>query len=83
MVEMIDCAVSFLGPDLDAFREDLMDLGKRHSAYGVQPDYLPIMARAVMFALDELLGNKLTKEDRQSWQLMFAYMIGCMSTRMK
>ena len=74
-VNMIDMAVDFLGPDLEPLEMDLMELGKRHVSYGVHPTYLPIMERAVMFALEELLGNSLQRQDRDAWQVVFHFMI--------
>lgn len=83
MVDMTDCAVSFLGPDLDPLAEDLMDLGKRHASYGVQPDHLPVMEKSIMYAIEELVGNKVTREDRNSWQTVFHYLITHMRKGMK
>lgn len=80
MVDMIDMAVSFLGPDLEPLEEDF---GRRHIGYGVQSEYLPIMERAVMYALEELLDNQFSKEDRNSWQVIFHFMITHMVKGMK
>jgi len=81
MVDMMDCAVSLLGPDLDPLMEDLNDLGKRHIGYGVKVGYLPLMEKAVMYAMDEMLD--LSKEERSSWQIVFHFLITNMSTGMK
>ncbi|GKY91015.1 hypothetical protein MPSEU_000074300 [Mayamaea pseudoterrestris] len=75
MVDMMDMAVSLLGPDLDPLAEDLLDLGKRHIAYGVQMEYLPIMERAVLHAMEEMLQKNFTSKDRKSWELVFHFMI--------
>jgi hemoglobin-like flavoprotein len=75
MVDMVDMAVSLLGPDLDPLAEDLVDLGKRHIAYGVKMEYLPIMERAVLYAMEEMLKGSFTPKDRRSWQLVFHFMI--------
>ncbi|GKY93941.1 hypothetical protein MPSEU_000361000 [Mayamaea pseudoterrestris] len=83
MVDMLDMAVSFLGPDLEPIEYELLDLGKRHIAYGVQPEYFPIMERAVMYALDGILDDKLTRDDRGSWQVIFQFMIENMTKGMK
>lgn len=83
MVDMIDMAVGFLGPDLDPLKEDLVELGRRHIAYGVQSEYLPVMERAVMYALDELLHEGLTRAERSSWQVVFHFMISHMIKGMK
>lgn len=83
MVDMLDMAVSFLGPDLEPIEYELHDLGKRHIGYGVTTGYLPVMERAVMYALEGILGDKLTREDRGSWQVVFQFMISHMTTGMK
>jgi hemoglobin-like flavoprotein len=83
MVDMIDCAVGFLGPDLDPFRSDLLDLGARHKAYGVIPQYFSLMERALFFALDEILGNSFTVKERRSWQAVFDFMVANMETGLR
>ena len=52
-----------------------MDLGKRHVAYGVKLEFLPIMERAVLHAMEEMLAKKFTSKDRKSWELVFHFMI--------
>lgn len=83
MVDMLDMAVSFLGPDLEPIEEELQDLGKRHLAYGVNSDYFPVMERAVMYALESILDEKLTREDRGSWQVVFHFVIDNMTKGVK
>jgi len=73
----------FLGPDLDPLKDDLIDLGKRHIGYGVKSEYLPVMERAVMFAMEEILADHFTKDDRNAWQVVFHFMITHMVTGMK
>ena len=84
VVDMIDCAVSFLGPDLEPLTKDLHHLGRRHKKYGVQPKHLPVMEKAVIYALEELLGNKkFTRNDRNSWQIVFHFMVMKMTEGME
>lgn len=83
IVDMIDMAVSALGPDLDPLAEDLIELGQRHVKYGVPCDCLPVMEKAVMFALEEILQDKITREDRKSWQTIFHFVITHMTKGMK
>lgn len=78
MVDMIDMTMGFLGPDLEPLADDLQALGKRHIKYGVPPEFFPIMERAVLYALDELLHEKFTKDDRQSWETIFHFIISHM-----
>lgn len=83
MVDMIETAVELLGPDLEPLEADLKDLGKRHIGYGVSSDYFPVMERSVMYTLEEILGDKLTKSDRAAWQEIFHFMISNMTKGMK
>lgn len=83
MVNMIDCAVGFLGPDMDPLREDLEALGKRHMKYHVQPKDLPTMEKAVVFALEEMMGPKFTRNDRRAWEIVFQFMVKAMITGME
>ena len=82
MVDMFDMAIAFLGPDLEPIEYELIDLGQRHIAYGVQATYLPIMERAVIYALEGILEDNLTREDRGSWQVIFQFMIEHMTKGM-
>jgi hemoglobin-like flavoprotein len=83
MVDMIDCAVAFLGPDLDSLTEHLHDLGKRHIQYGVKPEYLSMMGRSVIFALDQILGKSFTLDDVKDWTAVFQLMVSQMILGMK
>jgi hemoglobin-like flavoprotein len=83
MVDMLDLAVSFLGPDLEPIEYELLELGQRHVGYGVTADYLPVMERAVMYALEGILEDKLTREDRGSWQVVFHFIIDHMTKGIK
>jgi hemoglobin-like flavoprotein len=83
MVHMIDNAVFFLGGDLAPIKDDLQRLGKRHIRYNVNPEFLPTMEVAVLFAMDELLGEEFTKQDRASWQVIFYFMVMMMQAGMK
>jgi len=83
MVDMIDCAVAFLGPDLDPLEEQLITLGKRHVKYGVKPQYLLVMGQAVLFALQQILGSKFTLDDTRDWTTVFQLMSSKMALGMK
>lgn len=78
MVDMIDCAVAFLGPDLDPLTDHLIDLGRRHTKYGVKPEHLPVMGRAVIYALQEMLGSKFSLDDLRNWAAIFDLMVSKM-----
>lgn len=75
MVDMIDCAVGFLGPDLDPFVADLLELGGRHYKYGVRPEFFRVMGQALFFALYKFLGDNFSMDDRSSWENVFNFMV--------
>ena len=84
MVDMIDCAVSFLGPDLGPLVEQLNDLGTRHIAYGVKPEFLPVMGQACIYTLQQVLGStEFSFEDTKDWISVFAMMVTHMQAGMK
>jgi hypothetical protein len=75
-------AVSFLGPDLDPLEEDLHQLGRRHFHYGVEAKSLPLMEKSLIYMLEELLGDRFTRNDRNSWQVIFYFIMLEMSKGM-
>jgi hemoglobin-like flavoprotein len=52
-------AVGFLGPDMEPLEADLKVLGVRHIKYGVAPEFLPVMGKALLFTLCKILKEKL------------------------
>lgn len=74
MVDMVDLAVGFLGPDLDPLTEDLMALGGRHIKYGVKPEWLPAMNVALIYALRKSLPG-FSARDAEAWRTVFAFMV--------
>lgn len=82
VVDMIDCAVNFLGPDMDSLTEDLLDLGKRHLRYGVHPDFLPVMAKAIVHTLKTMLGTRFADDDMKAWESILQFMVAQMKIGM-
>jgi hemoglobin-like flavoprotein len=83
MVDRIDMAIGFLGPDFEMLEEDLKAMGKRHSAYGVPPEYLPVMGKALINALEKALKDNFTTSDKQAWEEVFELMVKQMTLGMK
>ncbi len=73
IVDMIDCAVNFLGPDFQAMEEILLDLGKRHLAYDAQPEHFAIMGNAFIVALGFILKSAFTETLRKDWDRVFSF----------
>lgn len=68
MIDMIDCAVSFMDSDLDVLKEDLARLKREHFCKGVRGKYLAKMEKAVLETTESLLKSKFTRRERTSWQ---------------
>jgi nitric oxide dioxygenase len=67
-IQMIDKALGMLGPDIELLTEILLELGQKHVNYGVKPEYFPSMGRALIFAVQEQLGEEeFNSEIKDSW----------------
>jgi len=75
---MIDCVVSFLGPDLDMLEYELHDIGKTYLPQGFKATHLDALKTAVMGALCTFLGEGFTYDNRQDWDLAFSVIISKM-----
>jgi len=73
LVDMIDCVVAFLGPNLDSIEDFLLDLGARHVGYGVRASDIPLMCNASILAMKQLLGDKFTDSDYKDWVVIFRF----------
>lgn len=82
MIDMIDFAVSLLGPDLELIEEGLIALGRRHKKYGLLTRHLFSMEHAVIYALEEMLGDCFTRQDRRAWETIFQMVIKAMAVGM-
>lgn len=80
---MIDLAVSFLGPDLEPLYEDMVDCGKRHKQYGVDPASLDVMKESIIVAMQKLLKDGFTPEDEEGWSKVLQFMVDAMKEGMK
>lgn len=67
-IQMIDKALSMLGPDIEILTEILLELGEKHVRYGVKPEYFPSMGRALIDTVQETLGEKdFTSDVKADW----------------
>ncbi len=49
----------------------LRELGRRHRAYGVQPRHYETVAAALLWALEQCLGDAFTAEVRAAWRAAY------------
>jgi hemoglobin-like flavoprotein len=52
----------------DSFIPEVREMGLRHASYRVEPEHYPILIEAIIMALEECLGGKLTEEMGAAWK---------------
>lgn len=78
LMTMIGTAVSSLRR-LEQIVPAVQDLGRRHAGYGVKAVHYDTVAAALVWTLEQGLGDAFTAEVRQAWTAVY----GVMSTTMK
>jgi hemoglobin-like flavoprotein len=74
-VRMLDMAVDMLGPDLEVVEEQLYDLGKSHTKYGVSPKHFELMGKALVVTLQKVLGRRsFTEQTAKAWKEIYEFM---------
>eukprot|EP00977_Amphora_coffeiformis_P021061 scaffold8782_cov145-Amphora_coffeaeformis.AAC.2 len=76
MIQMLDSSLQMLGPDIELLTEINHDLGKRHVRYGVTPEMYGFMGEAVIYTLDNFLGQDFSKETREAWEQIYGELAG-------
>jgi hemoglobin-like flavoprotein len=78
LMNMISVAVRGLSR-LDALVPAVRDLGKRHHAYGVQPEHYSTVAASLLWTLERGLGDAFTSEVKEAWTTAY----GVLATTMQ
>jgi hemoglobin-like flavoprotein len=79
---MLDLIVNSLGPDLEPVADELVELGRRHRLRGIPASYLPLMGRAFLDGMGQLLRKQYTEEDRAAWREIFEFISSHMAAGM-
>lgn len=66
LMAMIGTAVANLG-DLDTIIPAVQDLGRRHRTYGVQPRHYETVGAALLWTLEQGLGDAFTGPVKAAW----------------
>ena len=66
LMAAIATVVNSLG-DLDAIVPVARDLAKRHVAYGVEPEHYALVGSALLWTLEQGLGDEFTPALRAAW----------------
>ena len=77
-MQMLDRALSLLGPDTQTLGQILYDLGRKHVHMGVKAEFFPDMGTSLIKMLGEMLGDKFDDEMEESWKEVYGAISGQM-----
>lgn len=77
LMAMIGVAVGSL-ERLDSIIPGLQLLGRRHAGYGVQERHYETVGEALLWTLDQGLGEAFTAEVREAWATAYGLLAGAM-----
>jgi hemoglobin-like flavoprotein len=77
LMQMIAVAVANLD-NLEEIMPAVRALGKRHVAYGVEPDHYAAVGAALLWTLEKALGYAFTPEAREAWTQVYGLLAGAM-----
>lgn len=77
LVEMVNKTIGMLGDGAtDKLTDMLHELGRKHVAYGVRPEFFHFMTESLLAMMMETIGNP----DEDAWNEVFEYLIDGMET---
>ena len=74
---MIDVAVKGLN-DLDTLVPAVQELGNRHPAYGVKAEHFDSVGAALLWTLEQGLGDEFTPDVKEAWTEVYNVLSGVM-----
>ena len=77
LMDMIGTAVAGLD-DLDALVPEVQNMGVRHVAYGVQPEHYDSVGAALLWTLEQGLGDDFTPEVKVAWTEVYTLLADVM-----
>jgi hemoglobin-like flavoprotein len=75
LMQMLSVAVNGLN-HLDAIVPAVHDLGKRHVGYGVKADHYATVGAALLWTLEQGLGDAFTPEVKDAWAAVYGVLSG-------
>lgn len=82
LMTAVKAAVDGLG-DLEQIAPFLVKLGARHVRYGVRPEHFEVVGEALMWTLEQGLGDLLTPEVREAWIAAWGVIVDAMMIGMQ
>jgi hemoglobin-like flavoprotein len=77
LMTMIGTAVNGLSK-LDSLVPAVQDLGRRHVNYGVKDQHYDTVASALLWTLEQGLGDAFTKDVKAAWTAVYGVLAGTM-----
>lgn len=77
LVDMLSAIVLNLDA-MDGLKEEVGALAIRHAAYGVKAEHYKAVGAALLWTLQQGLGNDWTKEAEEAWLLCYSTLSGAM-----
>ena len=77
LMQMINTAVNNIS-DVEKIIPALQDLGKRHVDYGVTEEHYTTVANALLWTLEQGLGDAFTEEVKAAWTETYMTLAGVM-----
>jgi hemoglobin-like flavoprotein len=75
LMQMLSVAVNGLN-NLDAIVPAVHDLGKRHVGYGVKADHYTTVGAALLWTLEQGLGDAFTPDVKDAWAAVYGVLAG-------
>lgn len=79
LMQMLAAAVRGLD-DLEALVPVVRDLGARHHGYGVKDEHYDTVATALLWTLEQGLGEAFTPETREAWVEVYGILAATMKS---
>ncbi len=64
--------------DLESILPTIRDLGRRHAGYGVEPRHYDTVAAALLWTLEQGLGDDFTDDTKQAWATAYGLLSSTM-----
>lgn len=71
IVHLFDSILQMLGPDLEFIEEILGQVGSRHVTMGVNPSLFPFLGNALIWAIQNDIGDDMTDEHIEAWEEVY------------
>lgn len=77
LIQAIDMAIGFLGPDLSPLEMTMFDLGRRHYHMNCKPEHWPLVGEALFDVFRDFMGENgadFTYEVEEAWTLIYNFL---------